>query len=133
MYKPKLTHKQRKIRRKEIASNIKKGMTPKQAQHHYKITMETVKKACTEFNVTYKNPRLYPRNLTSFQILAELLKTPPIPLRLIADQFGITHQAVSEIGQQAIDAGITLPKRKSGRRRTRKISIPGARALAKLI
>lgn len=96
-------------RRRAMAAEVKAGATAEEVAEKYGVTAATVRIACNQFKVPLQPTGARGRPAGSgrsyhFEIVAALLAGRSMPD--IAEEFGITRQAVHEIKQRAEAAGV---------------------------
>ncbi len=106
-----LTHAQRRMRRREMATLVEDGMPIPEVVRQFGVCSVTVRAACAEYGVTpvgRKGPM--PKNRT-WEAVAELQNTSA-PVAFIAKKLGMNRQQVQGIFERAAEAGVRFPKRK---------------------
>ncbi len=106
-----LSHAQRRMRRREMATLVGEGMTIPEIVKQFGVGAATVRAACHEHAVVVvgrKGP--LPKSGT-WAVLAALLNTSA-PVDIIAKKHGMGRQQVQGIFERAAAAGVLFPKRK---------------------
>lgn len=104
-----LSHPERKSRRAQIAAAVKREkLTAAEASERFGVSIHTVWSACREHDVI---PEMFQNRMPSaYCILARLLKGES--QADIARDLGISRQAVNQVKQRAIEAGIEIPRKR---------------------
>jgi hypothetical protein len=110
-----MTHHERFLRRKEIAQYINEGNSVNDASVRFKISEATVRSACFEFLGVLPDRRKSANELapSTYKIIARLTNTGR-ELGIIAKEFGVSRQRITQIYHRCIEAGIPVIIRKQG-------------------
>jgi uncharacterized protein (DUF433 family) len=100
-----LNHKQRCVRRREIAEFVRQGGGTAAAAKKFGVTIQSVRLACREFGV----PIVARCSSTVYAVIAELQQGGTITI--VADKLGITRQRVSFVRKKCLEYGISLKRR----------------------
>lgn len=98
-----MTQQERADRRKEMADYVREGHTLYETAREFGVTAETVRDACRTHDVDI------PHNLepSTYEIIAALVLEKG-SLKYFARRFNVSHQRISAIKKQCIEAGIPL-------------------------
>jgi transposase len=107
----KLTHEERKKRRKEIASYVASGKTGDQAAARFRVSLETVAKACKEHGVQLLRKGQGHRTAakaSGYSIVARIVEFPNMAEQQIAEEFGVSRQYINIVRTKAAKDGLFL-------------------------
>lgn len=106
-----LSHAQRRLRRIEMATLVRDGMTVQEVVRQFGVTICTVRCACRELGVVAVGRKGPLPQSGTWAVLAALLNTSA-PMAFIAEKHGMSRQQVRGIFDRAAEAGVRFPKRK---------------------
>ena len=108
-----MTHKESRERNERIVGEAKEGATIESLASKYGLSLSYINHICRAGG--YLFPRTRCKRINSMPIVAELCNTDKT-LSVIAEEHGVTRQAVSLIYIAAKDAGVPVNERKPGRK-----------------
>jgi transposase len=106
-----LTHKERKKRRRDIARDVKSGVSIEDVSRKYDVATATIYESCREHGT--QPPKKVRRDMgpNTYLIIAALLRGQRQVA--IATEHNVSPQRVNQVADRCREAGITLPPRKA--------------------
>lgn len=111
--KEKLSHEERRVRRQQLANDVKDGISLSQIYQKYQLSLTVIRESCREHNVKLVIPSKEGQT-PSYKIIAMLLNTS-LPMSKIGEKCGVSRSRVQQIYVKCITFGIKVQIRKRGR------------------
>lgn len=109
-YIPKMTHEERRERRKQIAEAYSSGRSYSEISAEFNVSIETMRTCRQEFGMPYR-AQTSPVTHSPYSIIADIINGQ-MNMNQIAAKHGVSDQRVRQIQQNLLDAGACLPERK---------------------
>ena len=106
-----MTHEEKRQRRETLANNVRGGMTLEQAARRSGLSTAWARRACEEHDVVLPDRRTDKLSHSTYVLIGKLC-TSNTPLNQLAQERGISRQAVSAIYRKCLDANIPVKVRK---------------------